>query len=286
MRAASPLHEAAAKNALLQYGYLDVTKTPYGADATGVLDSTQAVQRAVNDARDRDLVCFFPAGTYLVSDSILGMRKCVPTTSGGGWRVDNHQCILVGSSTERPVIKLKVGDPGFQTPKNPKPVLWLYSMSAYEQQRDCEGSTDPECGQANINFNRMVRSIDLDLGGNPGAVGICHAGAQGVTIEDVRINAAGAFAGLYNPPGQAGGTYNIEIEGGDFGVYIAKVKNRHQARHTLISGCVFKNQKKAVFHVELFTPAIVSGFRIVKDSGPINTTLPEYDGLSRCSKTT
>jgi hypothetical protein len=52
---------------LLQLGCLDVTKTPYLADPTGTNDSTDAIQRAVNDSRDCGLVCFFPGGD--MSDS-------------------------------------------------------------------------------------------------------------------------------------------------------------------------------------------------------------------------
>jgi|SRR6056297_1554439 len=51
-------------------GLLDVSKAPYHADPTGERDSTAAIQRAVNDARDNWLVCFFPEGTYLISDTI------------------------------------------------------------------------------------------------------------------------------------------------------------------------------------------------------------------------
>ena len=55
---------------LYQLGLLDVTRAPYSADPTGEVDSTAAIQRAVNDARDNWLVCFFPEGTYLISDTI------------------------------------------------------------------------------------------------------------------------------------------------------------------------------------------------------------------------
>ena len=49
---------------LFQFGLLDVTKAPYSADPTGEVDATAAIQRAVNDARDHGLVCFFPEGIY------------------------------------------------------------------------------------------------------------------------------------------------------------------------------------------------------------------------------
>jgi hypothetical protein len=55
---------------LLNTGCLDVTKAPYFADPSGAKDSTAAIQRAVNDARDYQYVCFFPGGTYLVGRSL------------------------------------------------------------------------------------------------------------------------------------------------------------------------------------------------------------------------
>ena len=60
---------------LVQLGLLDVTKAPYLADPSGQSDSTKAIQRAVNDARDHGLVCFFPEGTYLISDTISCEQK-------------------------------------------------------------------------------------------------------------------------------------------------------------------------------------------------------------------
>jgi hypothetical protein len=258
------------ENELYRMGYLDIRLM--GADPTGKTNSTEAIRKAVALARDNDLVCYFPGGTYLVSDTIRIMRKCVP--SGNGWRTDNHQSVLIGEPGNRPLIKLMKGAPNFQDPENPMPVFWLYSMSAYGQQPECEGSTDPLCEQSNINFSQTVRGFTMDLGGNPGAVGIRHAGAQGSTIEDVKIDATGAFAGLYNPPGQAGGIYNIEITGGKYAVYLKKVGRRQQAKFTIMTGCVFRNQEVAVVNVDLSQPMIIAGFHIIKEKGPINVSLP------------
>jgi hypothetical protein len=267
---AQEISDILKENELYQQGYLDITLI--GADNTGMINSTDAIRKAVALARDNDLVCYFPAGIYLVSDTIRVMRKCVP--SGNGWRTDNHQSVLVGEPGNRPLIKLMKGAPNFQDPENPMPVFWLYSMSAYGQQPECEGSTDPLCEQSNINFSQTVRGFNMDLGGNPGAVGIRHAGAQGSTIEDVKIDATGAFAGLYNPPGQAGGIYNIEITGGKYGVYLKKVGGRYQGKFIIMTGCVFRNQDLAVVNVDLNHPMIIVGFHIIKEKGPINVSLP------------
>lgn len=58
-------------------GFLDVTKAPYKADPSGAQDSTEALQKAVNDARDFQYVCFFPSGTYLISKTL----SCEQTVS-------------------------------------------------------------------------------------------------------------------------------------------------------------------------------------------------------------
>lgn len=70
LAAADVAIEADRNDSLARLGLLDVTKPPYSADPAGRADSTAAIQRAVNDARDRGLVCFFPEGTYLISDTI------------------------------------------------------------------------------------------------------------------------------------------------------------------------------------------------------------------------
>ncbi len=64
---------------LRQLGFLDVSKAPYNADPTGQTDSTDAIQRAVDDARDNWLVCFFPPGEYLISDTISCEQKVQQT---------------------------------------------------------------------------------------------------------------------------------------------------------------------------------------------------------------
>lgn len=211
---------------LLKLGYLDVTLL--GADPTGSVVSTQQIRDAVVLARDYDLVCFFPSGTYLVDDTIHCMKKS--KLVNGTWRTDNHVCQLIGSGNERPLIKLVPGATKFQDANNPMPVFWFYAMSAWGQQAECEGSIDPLCGQSNVNFNQIIKGFDIDLGQNSGAIGIRHAGAQGASIEDIKINATGAYAGLYNPPGQAGGTYNVEIDGGKYGFYVGKVNGRQSGK--------------------------------------------------------
>jgi hypothetical protein len=264
-----------ADNELLKMGYLDVTLL--GADSTGTKISTEAIRKAVVLARDYQLVCYFPSGTYLVDDTIRVMKRSY--LRNGVWATSGEAVQLIGSPVKRPLIKLVPGAKNFQDPENPMPVFWIYAMSAWGQQPDCEGSIDPFCGQSNVNFNQSVKGINFDLGQNPGAIAIRLPGAQGATIEDIYIDARGAFGGLFNPTGQGGGNYNIFIEGGKYAVYQTKVKGRYQSKFTIFGGCTFKNQEIAVIHIDLRHPMLFVGFHIIQEKGPINRKMP-IDGLA------
>jgi hypothetical protein len=266
------------KSDLFQLGYLDVTLM--GADSTGRKISTKAIQQAVNLARDNDLVCYFPSGTYLVDDTIKCMKKS--RYNGSQWVEERHYCVLVGSAKKRPLIKLVPNAPAFQNSEKPVPVFWFWSMYFFggNGPKTCmDGSTDPNCNEANISYNQSFRSIDIDLGGNPGAIGIKHAAAQGSTIEDVKINAKGSYAGLFNPTGGvAGGTINVEITGGKYAIYFLGREFHYggyvnQSNFPTLIGCVFKNQEVAVFHFDMINPMIMAGFHIVIDKGIFNDAL-------------
>ena len=49
-------------------GFVDITAAPFRADPGGNRDSTDAIQRAVDFARDHQMVCFLPPGRGLFSD--------------------------------------------------------------------------------------------------------------------------------------------------------------------------------------------------------------------------
>lgn len=211
--------------ALAAQGFLDVTKAPYLADPSGVQDATAAIQQALNDARDARLVTYLPAGRYRVSDTIEGIVGTVKwdTWPYEGWSDPwvafdsfNYPCVLVGSASGgRATLVLADGAAGFGDPKSPKPVLYFWARAESGQK------PEPDVPQSNINFNQKILGVDFDLGsGNAGAVAIDHRGAEGSTIEDVSIEAAGAFAGIRNAPGSGGAMHSIRVHGGRFGLYL------------------------------------------------------------------
>lgn len=223
--------EAGARQILAEYknekmagaGYIDVTSAPYLADSTGKKDATAAIQQALKDARDARMVCFLPAGRYLVSKTVTGIQG---TVEWDNWPFEGfadpwlqyasfeYPNVLMGpSSGKRATLVLADNCPGFGSPENPTPVVHFWARMEY-------GEVDKSKPQPNINFNQKIISIDFELGkGNPGAIAINHQGAEGSTIENVRINATDAFAGVQNAPGSGGAIFDVAVTGGRYGFY-------------------------------------------------------------------
>ncbi len=271
---------------LLRLGCLDVIRAPYLADPTGTADSTDAIQQAVNDARDYGLVCFFPEGTYLVSDTISCEQQVSkldrPRHVDGGtqhyWPV-HRPIVLMGSTKgKRPVLKLARDAQGFDDPAHPKNLVWIWAQTWF----DAPGKEEPVWGkeQANISFNHIFRGIDIDIRGHAGAMGIRHSGSQGSTMQDVTIYADGAYAGLNCCPGQGGGTHKVEVIGGQYGIVVEP-----DSRFPLLNACVFRGQTKAAFRYARGgsqVPTLLVGCRIEPDGDAAVdlTTERSYAGIS------
>ncbi len=273
-------------NTLLQLGCLDVTAPPYRADPSGRTDATAAIQRAVNDARDHGLVCFFPEGTYLVSDTIsceqqvrkLDQPRQADGTTQHYWDL-SHRIVLFGSTKgKRPVLKLAPGARGFDDPAKPKILVWIWAQT----RNDARGKQEPNWGeeQPNISFGHFFRGIDLDLRGHAGAIGLRHSGSQGSAMFDSTILAEGAYAGLSNCCGQGGGTYNFEVIGGRHAIVIEP-----NSRFPILTGCVFRGQTDAAITYRnggSQVPTMLIGCRIESeaDAAIDLTTQRAYAGLS------
>jgi hypothetical protein len=246
---------------LLALGFLDVTL--YGADATGKIDSTAAIQNAMDDGYFYGYVCYFPAGTYLVSDTLCGMQRSWKHEDNPYWHLSRRKAhLLMGEKGKRPTIKLADRAAGFDDPRHVKAVLQMWSQPQPESSRVPSTRIEDEQGSSQI--NQKVRGLNFDLSGagHRGAVAIRMNGAQGSTIEDVSINASGAFAGLFNLPGHGGGVFNIEVTGGRHAVYIEK------KGYTCIAGARFIGQTDLVLFDFHPSPLTMVGFLVEKSSGP------------------
>lgn len=275
-----------AQDPLLQLGLLDITQAPYLADSSGRTDATKAIQQAVNDARDYDLVCFVPEGTYLVSDTISceqQVRKLDEPRHTDGltqhyWDLPNRIVLFGSTKGKRPVFKLAPDAKGFDNPAKPKMLVWIWAQTRH----DAPGKQEPVWGaeQPNISFNHYFRGIDIDVRGHAGAIGIRHAGSQGSALFDSTILAEGAYAGMSDCCGQGGGTYNIEVIGGRHAIVIDP-----DSRFPILTGCVFKGQTGAAITYAQGgsqVPTLLVGC-LIESSAPAAidlSTQPAYGGIN------
>jgi len=269
---------------LFKNGYLSVIE--FGAIPNDQFDDTDEIQEAINAARDNKMVCYFPHGTYLVSNTLNCMMDTY-VINGKHYRDRNEPVVIVGetsgnNSVQRPLIR--VIDSNFDS-GNPKPVFWFWASPANNcQQNGCvPGSSNPEEFESGVNFNQVIRGIDIDLNKKPMAIGIHHGGDQGSSVEDVTITATDAYAGVRgHGGGAAGGMFNVEIIGGQYGT----IFKNYFSNYPLIVGCQFLDQEKQVLHVEQsthnpFHSVHLAGFKIrMKTAESLNSFLSWNGGLS------
>lgn len=229
-------HESAA------LGFLDVTASPFRADPSGTKDSTLAIADAVFFARYHKLAVWFPAGDYLVSDTI----RCE-----GGWQdlrtayhkylpyIELWPCVLLGDQggERRARIVLAPQAPGFQDPTRPKCVL---DFIGYNFSRKTL-TERPAAGQGNTMFNMTLHGLDVVVGpDNAGAAAVGFNCAEASTIQDCGFDVGDGFTGILGGPGSGGAIYGVRVTGGQYGA----VLNASRPPCTLV-GCSFRGQRQA-----------------------------------------
>lgn len=201
-------------------GIIDVSAQPFAADATGVEDSTAALQDALDWCYQHHLVAFLPVGTYTVSDTLEFVQ--ITTNNASDLFSSRHtpfviqgerlspaaraSAALAGRPT-RATLVLAPSSPGFTDPAAGKLVLFVHTLNP-------AGDDQP-----NVAFNNLFHSLDIVIGaGNAGAVGVGLRGAQGTSLEDVAIFAGDGAIGIMGLAGSGGAHSNVSVIGGRFGV--------------------------------------------------------------------
>lgn len=242
---------------LARDGILDVTQAPYCADPTGRRDSTLAIQRALNEGRDARCTTYLPRGIYVVSDTIEGVS---PNYLGGGYpglplRRGEIGCVLQGSSDpkERAIIKLAANARGFADPERPKPVIHFWAVN---------GVPPNVYEKSNAHFSQQIRNLSLDLGGNPGAIGIEFLACEDSSLQSVHVEATGAFAGFKDGLGSGGGMHNLSANGGRYGAYLTNTQPTCSLSHAN-----FVNQTIACVYNNSRGPLVMPGAVLSPSSG-------------------
>lgn len=192
-------------------GIVDVTQPPYSAAGDGVTDDTLALQKAFDDFQASRRPIYFPPGTYLVSHSL----RFKP----GFFFGDNN---VWGAGAEQTTIKL--ADRVFTDPENPQPVISF----------GFHGSEDG--GLSADWFNNNIRGFTIDIGQNPGAIGLQFYSNNAGAARDLVIRApqAAGVIGLdlgYKDQNGPLLVKDVVIEGFDVGVSAGNSVNSQTLSH-------------------------------------------------------
>ena len=264
-----------ANRKLAELGMVDVTAAPFRADPTGKQDATGALQNAITFARDHQMVTFFPAGTYTVSDTLECLHGRWDPKVGKLRNTRDLPCILVGdrSGERRPLIRLAPRSAGFDDPKHRKYVVRFWSYGTGKEAALTEL-------QPNINMNQMLIGIDVTISaGNPGAVGVRHRAAQGSSVQDCTIDARGGLTGLEGGAGSGGSHFNVTVIGGRVGV-----DYRETQPAPTIAGFTLIDQTEAAILCESRQAFVAVGCRIETNTrGPVIVCRQKYPHTAQLS---
>jgi hypothetical protein len=193
--------------------WIDVKKD-FGAKGDGITDDTIAIKKAIKAPYGdytRPKILYFPAGTYLVTDSLQlqeGQYACCVTFQGQG--------------REETIIKLKNNSVSFSNKNQPKAVI-----------RTNEG---------NAAFRNFFRDLSVNTGSNnPGAIGIDYisnnrGGIINVSIKSEDGQGTTGLSMIRQWPGPSL-IKNVAIEGFDYGIH-----TRHPEYGIVFEYIELKNQ--------------------------------------------
>jgi sugar lactone lactonase YvrE len=230
LAASYPVLAQAAASSALPVAPDDPTAITVKGVGDGKADDTDAVQKAIDAARDKTGhgLVFLPSGRYRLSRSILappGVR-------------------IFGVGKTRPVLVLGPNTPGFQegvatmvvftggdqyqVGDIPVPVPTVRPASA--KVRDANSGT----------FYSSMANIDIEIGeGNPAAAGVRFRMAQHAFLRHMDFRLGSGFAGVY----QAGNIMeDVHFHGGRYGIVTEKTSPAWQ--FTLVDS-TFDGQRDA-----------------------------------------
>lgn len=208
----------------------------FGAKGDGSNDDTMAVREAFRhippfDVRHpwRTRIVYFPAGTYLVSDT-LSRRDASGRYQPG--------LVLMGEDQRSTTIKLMDHAAGYDTSTRGKPVIFMSSGLLGGDPK--AGGKNPELGEGNDAYLNSLEDITIEVGaGNPGAIGIDYLANNIGAIRNVTVRAVDhGLVGLSMTRRWIGPALidHVNIEQYDIGVDVARTEYSVTLDHVDISG--------------------------------------------------
>lgn len=254
---------------LLAVGYEPVRA--HGATGDGETDDTAAIQSAIDTAnRERHVVYFHP-GEYLISDTLWLRQDDYEVRANDN--EGRYGQVLQGSYCgARPTLRLADGT----APETDARVISgePLAMILLMRNQDAGDATTPDNSYGGRDWNQTVRNLHLVLGDNPGAVGIRHKGAEGSSAQEVSIDARGGFAGFYQLNSSGGYTYDVEVRGGRYGLYLPSFRGGSP----VVVGLRLREQTELPIAFSHYGPITFVGFEIEATQGPVIGMISGRDG--------
>ncbi len=220
-------------------GFINVRD--FGATGDGITDDTDSINAALATSGDdtgslfwQDKIVYFPAGTYLVSETISKKYKNGNFASGA---------VMIGKSSKETIIKLKDNASGYDNPSSPKAVI--FTSSKLLDGSPTSGNKDYiNKGEGNDSYNNFVENMTIDVGeGNAGAIGIDYLANNFGAVRNVAIksSAQSGAIGISLKRKWAGPALlsNVTIEGFDTGI-----ETDNTEYGITIDSLILKNQRK------------------------------------------
>ncbi|HRN86372.1 MAG TPA: glycosyl hydrolase family 28-related protein [Candidatus Dojkabacteria bacterium] len=268
---------------LKNIGLFDVTT--YGADKTGVKDSTIAIQNAIDDAYRKDAVTYFPPGTYLISDTLVALKDRAGEVGG------SFHLMGSTSASELPTIKLKSGSINDNNANNDRThngtdkeaMIHMWACDFVEKADVGKTQCDPPYNDQLADVNKTNGNTAMLIGNsiqnlklvmesnNPDAIGIRMTGNQRNALSNIVIESVDSFAGIYGSIGTNSTNQDITIIGGKYGVYGS------YGGWGAYTNVVLKNQQVLAFTSHRGPAVSLNGFEIIKDSAPV---IGEAEGVN------
>lgn len=276
---------------LRQAGLFDVTHPDFGADKTGVTDSTVAIQRAMDRAYRNGGTTFFPPGTYRISSTLVALRER---------KVDlNYQLVGSTDGDQLPTILLTAGSFNDNNESNNNTMTYDGNKKAMIHMWGCEGAGEREGGvrscdppyeeqQNDVNkkaaggvatmYSAVLRNLRFVMEpNNPDAIGVRVYGNQHNHVSNIEIEANGGFAGYYGTVGTNSFVQDLSVTGGKYGIY-----NGYGAWGAY-SNVTLRNQELLAFTSPEGPPVSMSGFHIIKATAPAIGEIPGHGYNSTAS---
>lgn len=176
-----------------------------GAEAGRVIDGE--VYITMPEEAPHAKIIYFPAGTYLVSDTVSYTFDNLFTQQTPSYRCELCRNIhFLGESRESTTIRLADNAPGFSKGCE-KPVICFNTAAV-------RGKETTNCAQMNT-----IENITVNCGkGNDGAIGIRFTSSNCGRIENVSIIADSGYSGIDLDYGSEGVTESVDVTGFDYGI--------------------------------------------------------------------